>query len=92
MKLAPGLESPLDRARRKTYRRLLPLLFVCYVIAYIDRANVSIAKLTMTRDLPGFWHGSYKEVAKDMRGRYPKHFWPDNPANAVATTKTKRNM
>lgn len=46
--------SPLDRARRKAYWRLLPLLFVCYVIAYVDRANVSIAKLTMTKDLPGF--------------------------------------
>src|SRR6267378_4270227 len=44
----------LDRARRKAYWRLLPLLFICYVIAYVDRANVSIAKLTMARDLPGF--------------------------------------
>src|SRR4051812_25307394 len=44
----------LDRARAKAYARLLPLLFCCYVIAYVDRANVSIAKLTMTRDLPGF--------------------------------------
>jgi ACS family tartrate transporter-like MFS transporter len=46
--------SALDRARRKAYWRLLPLRFICYVIAYIDRANVSIAKLTMTHDLPGF--------------------------------------
>jgi ACS family tartrate transporter-like MFS transporter len=44
----------LDRARKKAYWRLLPLLFICYVIAYVDRANVGIAKLTMTRDLPGF--------------------------------------
>jgi ACS family tartrate transporter-like MFS transporter len=50
---APAV-SPLDRARTKAYRRLLPLLFLCYVIAYVDRANVSIAKLTMTKDLPGF--------------------------------------
>jgi ACS family tartrate transporter-like MFS transporter len=47
-------ETPLDRARRKAYRRLLPLCFVSYVIAYVDRSNVAIAKLTMTRDLPGF--------------------------------------
>jgi MFS transporter, ACS family, tartrate transporter len=46
--------SPLDRARRKAYWRLLPLLFLCYVIAYVDRANVAIAKLTMTKDLPSF--------------------------------------
>ena len=46
--------SPLDRARRKAYWRLLPLCFICYVIAYVDRANVAIAKLTMTKDLAGF--------------------------------------
>jgi ACS family tartrate transporter-like MFS transporter len=46
--------DPLDRARRKAYRRLLPLCFISYVIAYVDRSNVAIAKLTMTRDLPGF--------------------------------------
>ena len=53
----PGTRSvvpALDRARRKAYWRLLPLLFICYVIAYVDRANVSIAILTMARDLPGF--------------------------------------
>jgi len=49
-----GDSSPLDTARRKAYWRLLPLLFLCYVVAYVDRVNVSIAKLTMTRDLPGF--------------------------------------
>src|SRR5438309_474082 len=46
--------TALDRARTKAYLRLLPLLFLCYVIAYVDRANVAIAKLTMTRDLPAF--------------------------------------
>src|SRR5438552_12891567 len=51
----PGTLLPaLDRARRKAYWRLLPLLFICYFIAYVDRANVGIAKLTMTRDLRGF--------------------------------------
>src|SRR5438034_1515385 len=44
----------LDRARRKAYRRLLPLVFISYVIAFVDRSNVAIAKLTMSRDLPGF--------------------------------------
>jgi ACS family tartrate transporter-like MFS transporter len=46
--------SALDRARSKAYLRLLPLLFLCYVIAYVDRANVALAKLKMTHDLPGF--------------------------------------
>ena len=46
--------SALDRARNKAYWRLIPLLFVSYMIAYVDRSNVAIAKLTMTKDLPGF--------------------------------------
>ena len=44
----------LDRARGKAYIRLLPLLFVSYAIAYVDRINVSLAKLEMSKDLPGF--------------------------------------
>jgi ATP-dependent helicase HrpB len=43
-----------------------------------------------TKDLPGFWAGTWRDVAKDMRGRYPKHAWPDDPAAAVPTLKTKR--
>lgn len=48
--------------------------------------------IQITQDLPGFWQGSYVEVAKEMRGRYPKHVWPDAPATAKATTKTKRHQ
>ena len=54
MNATPAENAPLDRARRKAFIRLLPLLFVSYMIAYIDRQNVAIAKLTMVKDLPGF--------------------------------------
>lgn len=47
-------ESPLDSARRKAFWRLLPLLFLSYVIAYVDRQNVAVAKLTMAKDMPEF--------------------------------------
>ena len=45
--------------------------------------------LQITRDLPGFWAGSWAAVRTDMRGQYPRHVWPDDPANALPTARAK---
>ncbi|HBC0354958.1 TPA: ATP-dependent helicase HrpB [Citrobacter farmeri] len=46
--------------------------------------------LQITQDLATFWQGSYRDVQKEMKGRYPKHVWPDDPANTAPTRRTKK--
>jgi ATP-dependent helicase HrpB len=46
----------------------------------------------ITKDLPSFWKSTYDEVKKELRGRYPKHSWPDDPLTALPTAKAKRRL
>jgi ATP-dependent helicase HrpB len=46
--------------------------------------------MQITRDLAGFWRGSYADVRKDMRGRYPRHYWPENPLEAEPVRGLRR--
>ena len=46
----------------------------------------------MTRDLRSFWERTYPEVRKELRGRYPKHPWPEDPWTAEATARTKKRL
>ena len=62
-------------------RGRLPLTL--YLLSPADRP------IQITRDLPGFWAGSWAAVKADMRGQYPKHVWPDDPANATPTSRAK---
>jgi len=45
--------------------------------------------IQITKDLVSFWENTYEQVKKDLKGKYPKHYWPDNPYQAVATNRTK---
>jgi ATP-dependent helicase HrpB len=48
--------------------------------------------LQRTQDLAGFWQGSYQDIRREMRGRYPKHPWPDDPRSSKATAQTKNSL
>jgi len=48
--------------------------------------------MQVTLDLESFWSGAYHEVKKELRGKYKKHYWPDDPLEAEATSRTKRFM
>jgi ATP-dependent helicase HrpB len=55
----------------------------------LELLSPSHKPVQLTRDLVGFWSGSWGDVRSDMRGRYPKHFWPEDPANALPTARAK---
>jgi ATP-dependent helicase HrpB len=60
------------------------------VALVIELLSPAHRPVQVTRDLPGFWRGSYADVKSEMKGRYPRHPWPDNPLTAPATRRAKR--
>jgi ATP-dependent helicase HrpB len=60
------------------------------VALVIELLSPAHRPVQVTRDLPGFWRGSYADVKAEMRGRYPRHPWPDDPLHVPATRRAKR--
>lgn len=69
-----------------------PILAQGRVPLVLELLSPARRPLQITRDLAGFWAGSYQDVKKEMRGRYPKHHWPDSPATTAPTQYTKRHI
>jgi len=68
----------------KVLKGLLPL--------QIHLLTPAMTPMQITYDLKSFWLNSYAEVRKEIRGKYKKHYWPEDPFEAIATNKTKKNM
>ena len=60
--------------------------------AEADKVVDDLRDESVTADLASFWAGPYAGVRADMRGRYPKHPWPEDPLTHVATAKTKNRL
>ncbi|BET97991.1 ATP-dependent helicase HrpB [Xenorhabdus taiwanensis] len=69
-----------------------PVLAKGRVPVVIELLSPAHRPLQITQDLAAFWQGSYREVQKEMKGRYPKHLWPDDPANTAPTRRVKKQM
>ena len=58
----------------------------------IQLLSPAMRPIQITYDLSSFWKNSYAEVRKELRGKYKRHYWPENPYEAIATKKTKKHM
>ncbi|WP_273839507.1 ATP-dependent helicase HrpB [Serratia marcescens] len=67
-----------------------PMLAEGRIPVVLELLSPARRPLQITGDLAAFWQGAYREVQKEMKGRYPKHVWPDDPATAVPTRRTKK--
>jgi len=68
----------------KVFNNTLPLT--------IELLSPAHRPMQITKDLHSFWKNTYADVRKELRGKYKKHYWPEDPFEAVATNKTKKNM
>ena len=100
------LQAPSGSMIRIDYQETPPVLavrlqemFGCSQTPQIANGRVTLKlqllsparrPIQVTQDLAGFWNSSYREVQKEMKGRYPKHYWPDDPLSAIPSARTTR--
>jgi ATP-dependent helicase HrpB len=87
--------SPLVSARAQAFYGLTehPKMAAGRVPVTVELLSPGMKPVATTQDLARFWGAGYKDMAKDMRGRYPKHDWPEDPANARAHEgRTKKRL
>jgi len=84
-------EGPVLAARVQEFYGLAdhPALAGGKVPVILHLLSPASRPIQITRDLPGFWKGSWASVKSEMKGRYPRHSWPDDPAKALPTTRAK---
>ena len=83
-------DAPAVEARIQEVFGLSQSPRVCGVPLTFRLLSPANRPLQVTRDLAGFWQSTYAEVRREMRGRYPRHFWPENPLEAEPTSGVKR--
>ncbi len=89
-----GTEAPVLRVRLQEMfgRAQGPFVAGGQVPVLLHLLSPAGRPVQVTRDLGGFWTGSYAQVRSEMRGRYPKHYWPEDPLVASPTRRTKKQM
>ena len=87
---APGGPAIEVRAQALFGLKIHPTVAAGRVPLTVAITSPAHRPIQTTKDLPAFWAGSWREVAKEMRGRYPRHPWPDDPGAAPPTLRTKR--
>ena len=90
------VESPESEEEMRTIGRAFDLPLVANMVEKgrtpltLELLSPADRPVQITRDLPGFWQGTWAEVRKDMAGRYPKHSWPEDPNTAEAQRRPTR--
>jgi ATP-dependent helicase HrpB len=82
----PSLSARLQEMFGQTHTPTVAAGRVAIVLKLLSPAGRPVQ---VTRDLRSFWSKGYHDVKKDLKGRYPKHFWPDDPLTAAATRRVR---